>query len=90
MSRYTKKIQSGETIVWGFDRPLSEYYLQLYDKEDKLNFSISNYYTIEPHPKFPQKIKWSTGELLELIEKENYKEHIPKEHLQYMIADLPF
>lgn len=40
MSRYTAKLQNGRTIVWGFDRPLSDYFLQELFSDEEMEEKI--------------------------------------------------
>lgn len=94
MSRYTKKLKEDtQTLVWGFDRPMSEYFIQLFDDTetigDGLVFSISSVFTMVQHPDHPGKTKWGNGELLELIKKD-YPNDIPSEHIDALVMDIPF
>jgi len=50
-------------------------------------FSVSSVNTLMPHPKYPDRMKWSNNEILELMRK--YPE-IPRAHKQAIAADLPF
>jgi hypothetical protein len=50
-------------------------------------FSVSSVNTLMPHPKYPDRMKWSNNEILELMRK--YPE-IPRAHRQAIAADLPF
>ena len=74
---------------------LQEYFIQLFDEEDEdaeidnVIFSISNNTTMTPHPNYPNKMIWSTSELLELIKKD-YPDTLPFKHLEAMHMDLPF
>lgn len=95
MSRYTKEIEDGKTVlVWGYDRPMSEYFFQAIkmdaeEDEDDVIFSISSYHTLKPHPKFPNRMTWSNTEILQLMEKE-YPGVIPAAHRNALAGDLPF
>lgn len=97
MSRYTKETADGKVIlVWGYDRPMSEYFFQAFLKEvkedeDDVIFSISSYHTLNPHPKHPKKMQWSNTEILQLMEKEYVGvDAIPTAHRNALAVDLPF
>jgi len=95
MSRFQKEIkQEGILLTWGYDRPMSEYFLQAFKidalpDEDDIVFSISSYSTLKPHPEYPDRTTWSNHELLELIEKK-YDDHVPADHKNALALDLPF
>lgn len=101
MSRYQKtSTLNGKAVqfAWGYDSPLQEYFFQCFkedysDDENEVIFSISSVFTLDPHPDFPNKERWSNGELIELMER--YKDEsgeciIPEKHLQAIALDLPF
>lgn len=102
MSRYTKTLSNGRTIAWGYDTPLQEYFLtefwtakeakQLEDMEEgifdpEVVFSIMSYTTTCPHPDTPDKLHYSNGEILKLMER--YPE-IPTAHKKAVMLDMPF
>jgi hypothetical protein len=94
MSRYTKQIDDA-LYVWGYDRPLQEYFLQahnlkepLRDDDDGVLFSISSYNTLKPHPSTPRKMRYSNGEILELME--DLGDVVPEEHRYAIAMDIPF
>ncbi len=94
MSRFTTEIEDGKkTLVWGFDRPMSEYFIQLIDnvteEDEDVVFAISNVFTLTPHPEHLDKERWSTGELVELLQKD-FANKVPQEHIDHMLLDLPF
>lgn len=95
MSRYQKEIsEEGILLVWGFDNPMSEYFLQAFrmdalPDEDDVIFSISSYHTLTPHPEYEDRETWSNAEMLELIEKD-YGDHVPAAHKNAMAVDSPF
>lgn len=95
MSRYTKTIDEGKVVLaWGYDSPMSEYFFQAInteaeEDEDDIIFSISSYHTLKPHPDYPNRMKWSNSEILELMETK-YKNHIPAVHRAALAGDLMF
>lgn len=86
MSRYEKVLPNGEQVAWGYDRPLSEYFIQKFDKKGETIWSIANYNTLEPHPDHPQKIRYSNSELLEYYE----QYELPQNHINALCLDIPF
>jgi hypothetical protein len=74
-------------VVYGYDRPLREYFIQAWDLESDGAplFSVSNRFALEPHPDTPEKFDYSNGELLELYEEWG----VPEEHVQLLAMDLP-
>lgn len=42
MSRYSAKLQNGRTIVWGYDRPLSDYFLQELFSDEEMKEKVKN------------------------------------------------
>ena len=97
MSRYSRNIlvdNVPHSLAWGFDRPLSEYFIQLFDESDTEDFrddcvfSVSSITTTKAHPEFPSKMHWTNGELLQVFER--YKDVIPHEHIDALTLDLPF
>ena len=87
MSRYTAMLPNGREIAWGFDPPLSEYFLTEYPTESEyakweengdgddapeVVFSIMSHTTTDPHPDKPEKMHYSNDELLELMLKLNH------------------
>lgn len=86
MSRYT--IKSGSrTYAYGYDRPLGEYFFQGYDEEGDIIFSVSSYTTMIPHEKYPKKLHYSNGELIDLV-KEEMGDSAPEEFLNAMALDI--
>lgn len=86
MSRY--QTHDGE-YAWGYDHPLQEYFYQKFDltsKEDEWIFSISTGICEKQHPEYPDKLHWSRGDLLTLMEKDGV---VPKHHLHKIALDLP-
>ena len=87
MSRYSKKINN-DTLAWGYDNPLQEYFIQLYDQSDECVFELGTTATLVPHPQFPSKIMWSNKEILEIFEQ--YHTVIPAEHIAAVKENKPF
>lgn len=79
MSRYSKRIDETE-LCWGFDTPLNEYFLQLYDKDDEIIFCIGTVAPLSEHPLYPGKNAWSKEDILNLYK--SYIDYIPQEHIQ--------
>ncbi len=88
MSRYSATLENGNTLAWGYDRPLSEYFIHEEGQDDETIFEIGSYYTTKAHPEFPDKLKYSNGEMLEIFQR--YTAVIPKEHINALVGDLPF
>lgn len=88
MSRYSKGLENGQTLAWGYDRPLSEYFIQLEGFDDETVFEIGSYYTTKPHPEYPTKLTYTNSELLEIFNQ--YAHVIPEAHLSAIASDLPF
>lgn len=92
MSRYTEVVHDVR-YAWGFDEPLSEYFfhaekvvLEEYeDEDDAVIFSIGNHFVTKPHPSYPNKMTYTNGELLALME-----DIVPKNHLRAILLDVPF
>lgn len=98
MSQYIEKIPEAQVEVhWGYDEPLQEYFLSLFDlsvmddREEDCIYSIMSHSTTMCHPGYPGKFDWSNSEILELIEKNKYLRNIiPKEHKEAIALDVPF
>jgi len=88
MSRYTATLENGNELAWGFDRPIGEYFIQLFDPEDEPIFSVGSHVTLTPHPVYPHRKHWSNGELLQVFE--DYNDAIPEDHIQSLALDLVF
>ncbi len=94
MSRYSQKINDQISYSWGFDH-FSGYFFQKFDTSlieetgDDCEFSISSQHSTLPL--IPGKHRYSNGEILEAMEKE--EEHsslqIPKDHKYLITLDLP-
>lgn len=101
MSRHTKKIGK-ITYAWGYDPQMSEYFFQKFNldlvsesNDEGIEFSIGTLVTIVPRksellvrpPKIhPIIMKDIMVEEMTLME----KKFIPKDHLDLMLAGLPF
>lgn len=90
MSQYTKFVQKhgkNYRVVYGFDRPLTEYFIQVWDSadEDCPVFAVSNYCTLDPHPEAPDKFRYTNSELLPLF----LEWEVPEEHIHCLVLDLP-
>lgn len=76
MSRHTHVLIKGSKryeVVCGFDRPLHEYFIQVWDIENPSDddtpvFSVASYNTMKPHPDTPEKVRYSNSEILSLME----------------------
>ena len=92
MSRYTHTVDK-KLYAWGYDEPMSTYFFQcivmdeLTDEVDEVEFSVDSYFTTMPHPKYPNKQKYSNGEMLELMSEYDF---IPREHLEAVALDLTY
>jgi hypothetical protein len=87
MSRYSTQID-GNTLAWGYDRPLNEPFIQMLDSEDNSIFELGLQFTTQPHPNFPRKLNWDLEELIGIFE--IYQTHIPEEHMAALKKGLPF
>jgi len=95
MSRYFERLSDGKELVWGYDEPLKEYFIQLYkspsdlvdEYEEGLIFSIANWNTVQPHPEYPEKFKYTNREILEVLM--DFKV-APTEHTIAIAIGLPF
>ena len=99
MSRYSKYATDPETgksyaqYVWGFDPPLTEYFIHClrppshedYDI-DELEWGISSYFTLKPHPRFPQKMQYANFEIMDIMKEIG----ADADHIAMVGADLPF
>lgn len=95
MSRYSRTLEDNRILVWGYDGPLDEYFVQLTklphemkNDNDEYMFSISNVYTLIPHPETPEKTKYTNQEILLLLKP--YRNIIPEQHWIAIEGDLPF
>jgi hypothetical protein len=95
MSRYSAELSNGRYIAWGYDRPLSEYFLieykspeEIENEDDDMVFNISSHSTIIPHPETPKQLDYANSEILELMK--GYGNAIPEEHKIAVSFDLPF
>lgn len=80
MSRYTKKLDNGKTIAWGFDH-VTGYFLQVFEEEDVID-EEHPYLIINECSTFS---KMSNGKMIELMDL--YK--LPESHIEYVAMDLP-
>lgn len=92
MSRHTTRFDNKE-LAWGYDNPINEYFIQLWDSKrepftDDPIFSIGTVAPLTPHPKYPDKTKWSKDEVLAIYKE--YSDHIPESHIRAMENDKPF
>jgi len=76
MSRHTKRFGTVE-YSYGYDVPLQEFFFEKCDSKlatDKNNegyvFQISSNFSLKPHPKTPNKTKYSRGDILTIVEEE--------------------
>jgi hypothetical protein len=86
MSRY--QTEDGQ-YAWGYDEPLQEYFYQKFDltsEEEEWIFSIGTGICEKQHPDYPEKLHWSRGELLELMDKDGI---VPEYHRKLIALDLP-
>lgn len=77
--------------MFGYDHPLNEYFFAKEDdsEDSGFEFSVASHMTLIPHPDYPNKLNWSNGDLLELIDKELGKE-APDILTSSIALDLPF
>jgi hypothetical protein len=94
MSQFRLKINRSE-YMYGYDRPLQSFFFSKLDldSEDEDNdscFSVasSEYMTIKPHPKYPDKMSYSNGEMMELVNEE-MGENAPDNFMLALAMDLP-
>jgi hypothetical protein len=81
-------MRNGETLTWGYDRPLQSYFIQLEDIDDELIFDIGNIVSLKAHPNKPDKLNYSNAELLEVLQ--DYTDIVPKAHIDAITLDLEF
>jgi hypothetical protein len=93
MSRYTCELPNGRVIAYGYDGPLCEYFLQEYYAPNEVEnpnhdivFSISNYWTMVPHPEFPNKETYDRQDMIKMYQR--YPQ-IPESVITLMALDLP-
>jgi len=92
MSRYSR-IVNGKEYAWGFDPINPEYFFQGFNEKDEVVFSVGSYFTEDPHPSFPNRKRYSNGQLLELIEHEEKtigQLIVDKDHKEAIAGDLEF
>lgn len=103
MSRYSvETIKDGARYIvsYGYDDPLTEYFLHVEhadakhtgsaesaeDDNPELLFAISSYHTLKCHPDYPGKTHFSNSEILELMQKWG----VPKEAQSVVAMDERF
>lgn len=88
MSRHTARFD-GKELNWGFDPPIGEYFIQLWDSKDVEDpiFAVGNRMVLTPHPDHPKKMDWSQEEITALYE--SFAPHIPTAHIEAIKAGLP-
>jgi len=88
MSRYSATTTDGLEMAFGYDRPLQEYFLCVYDESDELiaDFSSSGNSMVRNHPPM------SNYKILDLIRKTMCQQDQIKyaQHLDCVGMDLPF
>jgi hypothetical protein len=88
MSRYSATTTDGLEMAFGYDRPLQEYFLCVYDESDELiaDFSSSGNSMVRPHPPM------SNSKILDLIRKTMCEQDRIRytKHLDSIAMDLPF
>lgn len=92
MSRYTARTSDQRRMVFGFDPPLSEYFIQVYDSSGELaeDYNSSGMTMVpmpEPYnrPMSNSSIYEKVKELIDLSDFNKYKPQLDK-----MLLDLPF
>lgn len=94
MSRHTFTMPNKTTLVIGFDKPLQEYFAELwlnYDSDDEsCLWSIGSRLTTIPHPDYPDKTRFSNGDLLTIFSQPAFSELIPSNITEALVNDLPF
>lgn len=100
MSRYTALVDNKtKELAWGFDPPLEEYFVSLEhrvgdgDEDENTIWWVGSRMTLKEHPRIKPinrggHMAYSNGKILEILEE--YKDVVPKEHLNAIVADLPF
>ena len=88
MSRYNANLENDIKLVWGYDNPLQEYFIEMLDAEGEHIFALGTTMILKAHPANPSKQTYNKAELFEVYKK--YAEHIPAEHISAMALDLPF
>lgn len=88
MSRYSEILPDGSELSWGYDRPLSSYFIQKQSPNEELLFDVGNRASLKAHPDYPGKLNFSNSELLEIFN--GYSEFIPAHHIQALSLDLEF
>lgn len=77
MSRYTIELGGG-FAVYGFDRPMNNYFIQLWNKKQELVFNIGSKTTFAPDPRTPEKMLYETEEMIAVAK--DYGIPIPSNH----------
>jgi len=77
MSRFQATNESGKKFVYGFDRPLQEYFLQVIEDGEPQEIVGSL-----------GLLSGTNGNMLEALQENEVQ--IPEEHLDRIILDLPF
>jgi hypothetical protein len=97
MSRYSKPLPDGRTVVWGWDNPLQEYFLEVYrakwemvglDPDDDVLFAIGSETTLTPHPAIPDKTIYTNIEMAKMMDE--YQIVIPLLHIASVRLGVPF
>ena len=82
MSRYTKEIEGGRVVAWGFDHALG-YFLDVADAPDPDNPLEDLPILVEESSLFS---KMSNGKMIELMR----VYQLPESHLESVAMDVPF
>jgi len=77
MSRYTLEIGGG-VAVYGYDRPMRNFFLQLWNTKHELQFNIGTRMTLQPDPRTPDKMNYEADEFIEIAK--DYGIPIPSNH----------
>lgn len=101
MSQYRINTPDGRWLIYGFDRPLCEYFFQLTHTEPEIDamspedgrsaeykYAIGNDTVLTPHPDYPTKMKYTTDEMLIIVK--DYLNLLPDSHLLAIAMGLPF
>lgn len=98
MSRYCHEFRKDGKLYlvsYGYDRPLQEYFIHAEEIDPPLDppsddrgmlFAVSSYNTMQCHPDYPGKMRWSNSELSELFTEWG----VPYEYRVQLALDLPF
>lgn len=89
MSRYTATTKDGKHMAFGYDRPLQEYFAQVFDKDDELELDINSSGMSMCGPRVrPKSNSTMYEEITLLMSERDLVRHKPL--LDNILLDLPF